>query len=102
MPLIRRTWTAAEADEWTREDWITIFISPICYIMMTLGVALSILLLWEGFVLLIGSIILTAAMHWIIDPKLKAVSADYETKQQDYLRTLEDNVRWHHTEGDEA
>lgn len=61
---------------------------------MTLGVALSILLLWQGFVLLIGSIVLTAVMHWIIDPKLKAVSTEYESRQQDYLRELEQNVRW--------
>lgn len=94
MPLVRRAWSAAEADEWTREDWITIIISPICYICMTLGVALSVLLLWQGFVLLAGSIVLTAVMHWIIDPKLKAVSAEYETKQQEYLRELEQNVRW--------
>lgn len=61
---------------------------------MTLGVALSVLLLWQGFVLLIGSIVLTAVMHWIIDPKLKAVSTEYESRQQDYLRELEQNVRW--------
>ncbi len=98
MPIIRRQWTAAEADEWTREDWITIVISPLCYIAMTVGVALSVLLLWEGFVLLISSIALTVLMHWIIDPKLRAVSTEYETKQQDYLRELENNVRWQTTD----
>ena len=33
-------------------------------------------------------------MHWIIDPKLKALSAEYEKKQQDYLHDLEASVRW--------
>lgn len=96
MALIRRTWTAIEADEWTKEDWITIVLSPICYVLLTLGVALSLLLLWYGFVILIVGILLIIAMHWIIDPKLKAISSEYEKKQQTYLYQLEESVRWEH------
>lgn len=96
MPFIRRTWTAADADEWTREDWIAIILSPICYVLLTLGVALSLLLLWTGYVMLLVGIVLTILMHWVIDPKLTAISAEYETKQQGYLQQLEEKVRWRH------
>ncbi len=100
MQLIRRTWTAAKADEWTLEDWISIVLSPICYVLLTLGVALSLLLLTSGYVMLIAGIVLTAVLHWIIDPKLRAISAEYETKQQEYLRELEERVRWQHVDGE--
>lgn len=100
MPLIRRTWTAAEADEWTREDWFVIVLSPICYFALTLGVALSFLLLWEGFAITAASIVLIVWMHWIIDPKMKAISEEYEKNQQEYLSDLEDSVRWKQHEQD--
>ena len=54
MPLIRRTWTAIEADEWTKEDWIAIILSPLIYVLLTIGTALSLLLLWYGYVMLIA------------------------------------------------
>lgn len=92
--MIRRKWTPVEADEWTHEDWITIVLSPVIYILLTVGVALSFLLMWQGYVILVISIALTALMHWIIDPKLKAISEEYERKQQDYLHDLEKAARW--------
>ncbi len=94
MPLIRRTWTAKEADEWTREDWITVVISPLCYILLTLGVLWSVLLRPIGFIVMGIGIIGVYIMHWIIDPKLKAISEDYEKKQKLYLEKLERAVRW--------
>ncbi len=94
MGWIKKKWTAAEADEWTKEDWITIVISPIAYILMMLGVALSFLLLTSGFVLLGLGIVATIVMHKIIDPKLKAISDEYETKQKEYILELERSVRW--------
>ena len=94
MSFIKRKWTAAEADEWTREDWLAIIISPLAYILIMLGVALSFLLLWTGFLILGIGILLTIALHWIINPKLKAVSDDYEKKQKDYIQELERSVRW--------
>jgi len=95
--MIRKTWSPQQADEWTKEDWIVIIVSPICYVLITIGVALSILLQVSGYVMLIVGIILTIYIHLIIDPKLKAISTDYETKQQDYLRELEAKVRWEST-----
>ena len=94
MPFIKRNWTATEADEWTKEDWITIILSPLSYFLLTIGVALSLFLFWYGYLILAAGIVLAALMHWIIDPKLKAISAEYEKKQQDYLHDLEASVRW--------
>ncbi|MFC1481391.1 hypothetical protein ACFL6E_03985 [Candidatus Neomarinimicrobiota bacterium] len=94
MALIRRTWTAESAEEWTKEDWIAIVISPLAYILLTVGVALSILMRPIGYLLLIIGIIATIAMHWIIDPKLKEISTEYEKKQKDYLADLDRRVKW--------
>jgi hypothetical protein len=87
-------WTPEEADRWTKEDYITFIISPLIYVLLALGVAFSLLLLWYGWVLLGVSIILLIVMIKIIDPKLKAISEDYETKQKKYLEDLEKIARW--------
>ncbi len=94
MPFIRRTWTAVEADEWTKEDWIAIILSPLAYFLLTLGIALACMLMWQGYVITAAGIVCTALMHWVIDPKLTAISEEYETKQHEYLEDLENSVRW--------
>ena len=94
MGLIRRSWTPAAADEWTKEDWIVIVLSPLAYFFVTVGTALSCLLLPSGFVLLGVGAVLTLLVHWVIDPKLKAISHDYELKQAHYIEELERTTRW--------
>ncbi|MFQ5750564.1 MAG: hypothetical protein ACE5HI_01085 [bacterium] len=97
MPWIRRVWSATEADEWTKEDWIAIVLSPLAYLTLTVGVALSFLLLWWGFLILAIGTILIILMHWVIDPKLKVISEEYEKRQKEYLTELERSVRWEET-----
>lgn len=92
--MIRRKWSANEADEWTKEDWIAIVLSPLCYVLVTIGAALSLLLQMSGYIMLAIGIVMTVLLHLVIDPKLKAISKEYETKQQGYLRELEAKVRW--------
>ncbi len=92
--MIRRRWSAIEADEWTKEDWIAILLSPLCYVLITIGAALAILLQVSGYIMLAVGIAMTVFLHLVIDPKLKAISNEYETRQQDYLRELEAKVRW--------
>jgi len=94
MNWIKTKWTAEEAEQWTKEDYITFIISPLVYILLAVGLALSLLLLWYGFVILCVSIVLLVIMVKIIDPKLKAVSEDYEVKQRKYLEDLEKIARW--------
>ena len=57
------------------------------------------LLLPVAFIILAAGIILTIIMHWIIDPKLKMISEEYEKKQKEYLETLERNTRWEEHNG---
>ena len=64
-----------------------------CY----LGAALSILLQVSGYIMLAIGIVLTILVHVVIDPKLKAISNEYETKQKTYLQELEAKVRWQTT-----
>lgn len=94
MSLIRRKWTPADADEWTKEDWYAIILSPLAYILLTLGTGLSLLLLPIGFILFGVGVVITILMHWIIDPKLKTISDEYESKQKHYLEELEKKARW--------
>jgi len=94
MSWIKRTWTPHEADEWTKEDWLAIVLSPLSFIFITFGLAMSLFLLPAGFVMLAVGIIASALMFWIIDPKLNAISEEYETKQREYLSELEKIQRW--------
>lgn len=94
MSGIRSKWTPEQADLWTKEDYITFFISPLIYFLIALGVAFSLLLQWYGFVLLGMSVVLLLVMIKIIDPKLKAISEEYETRQKKYLEDLEKILRW--------
>ncbi|HEX9933837.1 MAG TPA: hypothetical protein VGB38_01470, partial [bacterium] len=91
---VRRTWTAHEADEWTKEDWIAIVLSPLSYMCIAFGLAMSLFLIPVGFVLLAVGLAATALMFWVIDPKLDALSEDYEQKQRKYLEELEKIQRW--------
>jgi hypothetical protein len=93
-PLVKRTWTADEAEEWTREDWIVIVLSPMVMAFFMVGVA-SLLLLRPGGILLTAAALFGSGLiYWVIDPKLKAVSAEYEQRQARYLAELERGVRW--------
>jgi small-conductance mechanosensitive channel len=94
MSWIKRRWTAVEADRWTKEDYLTFIISPLVYVLLMIGTALSLLLRWYGFLLLGAGVVLLLVMLWIIDPKLKAISEDYEVKQKQYLEEIEKIARW--------
>jgi sensor histidine kinase YesM len=98
MGLIKRSWEPHEAEEWTREDWIAIVLSPLSYIFLTIGLAMSIFLLTTGFVFLILGIIMIVIMFWVIDPKIKTISTEYEKKQRQYLEDLEHIQRWEEPE----
>lgn len=94
MSFLKRKWTAHEAEEWTKEDWIAIIISPFSYVLIAVGVAMSIFLLPMGFVYLGVGVAITIFMFFVIDPKLKAISHSYEEKQREYLKELEKIQRW--------
>ncbi len=94
MGLIRRKWTARDADEWTREDALAIVLSPLSYVALMIGTAMSLLLIPAGFYILGAGIVLTILMFWVINPKLSTVSEEYEKKQKAYLEELEEIIQW--------
>ncbi|HID07833.1 MAG TPA: hypothetical protein EYP10_11890 [Armatimonadetes bacterium] len=94
MGWLKRDWTPEEADEWTKEDWIAIVLAPLGYILLMLGVALSLLALPIGYALLVAGVMVTFVMHWVIDPKLRSLSEEYERRQKAYLEELERIERW--------
>ncbi len=93
-PLIRRQWTPDEAENWSREDWIAIILSPIVYALVVIGVARLLLGLSDGVLITLGALLGAILLYWVIDPKLRAVSVEYEARQGEYLADLEKSVRW--------
>ncbi len=93
-PLIRRSWTPEAAEEWTREDWIAIILSPLVFALVMVGVAKLVLGQWGGAWLTLLAVAGTLVIYWVIDPKLRAVSHEYEAKQAGYLDELEGNLQW--------
>jgi len=94
MSFINRNWTPETADEWKKEDYISILLSSLSYIFLMIGTALAFLLLPIGFILLGIGIVLSLLMFWVIDPKLKIISTKYEKEQKDYLLKLDDIQKW--------
>jgi solute:Na+ symporter, SSS family len=91
-PLIRRVWTPDEAQEWSREDWIAIVLSPVVFACIMFGLTNALLLRWSGVWLLVCGAAAGALLYRVIDPKLRAVSAEYESSQGRYIDDLERRV----------
>jgi Na+/proline symporter len=93
-PLIRRQWTPEQVGDWTREDWIAVILSPLVYAALMIGVTKVLLLQPGGILLVVAAVLGTLAIYWVIDPKLRAVSTDYEAQQEEYVKQLEQRLRW--------
>ena len=93
-PLIRRQWTPEQVGDWTREDWIAVVLSPLVYAALMIGVTKVLLLQPGGILLVVAAVLGTLAIYWVIDPKLRAVSIDYEKQQEEYVKQLEQRLRW--------
>ena len=91
---MRRKWTPQEADEWTREDYWALVFSSLAYLLIMVGTGLLLLLpLWGALVSLAG-LVAAGVMYWIIDPKLRTISTEYEARQKQYLSDLERTMKW--------
>ena len=91
---MRRKWTPQEADEWTREDYWALVFSSLAYILIMVGTGLLLLLpLWGALATLAG-LVAAGVMYWIIDPKLRTISTEYEARQKQYLSDLERTMKW--------
>ena len=97
MAWLQRKWTPEQADEWTKEDFIASVLSTLAYITLMLGIALSLLALTIGYVILLLGVSLSLAMYYVIDPKLRTISSEYEKKQKAYLTELDKIQHWEET-----
>jgi small-conductance mechanosensitive channel len=94
MTLFKRDWTPVEAEEWTHHDfWASVF-SILSYFLVTIGIAGALLLQVWGFVTLALGVASALIMFRVIDPKLKAISGDFEAKEAQYLADLDRVTRW--------
>jgi len=92
--LFARTWTPAQADLWTRHDWVASLLSALCYLLVAVGVAGTLLARTWGYVALAVSILCAWLMFRIIDPKLRALSLAFEAQQAGYLDRMNQAQRW--------
>lgn len=99
MSLFRKHWTAVEAEEWTPHDWWAAGLSAAGYFLITVGTAGALLFQVWGFVTLAAGILATVIMLRIIDPKLRAISREFETKEAHYLEQLDRVTRWETHDG---
>ncbi len=91
---LRKKWDPARAEEWTGHDvWASVF-SVFSYLLITVGVAGSLLLRWWGFAALAGGIVCAVLMFLVIDPKLRTISEEFEMKEKEYLGRMEQITRW--------
>ena len=92
--FIRRQWTPQDAEEWTREDWIAIVLSPLIFAGILMGLTKLVLLQWSGIWITVLTLFGMGALYWVIDPKMRAVSKEYEAQQHSHLQRLEEVMQW--------
>jgi hypothetical protein len=92
--MFRKDWTPHEADEWTREDYWAMLFSSLSYFLLTIGIGLCFLVPFWGILTTAAGLASGWIMYRIIDPKLKTVSSEYESKQKEYLKQLEQLQKW--------
>jgi hypothetical protein len=93
-PLLHRDWTPEEADGWTKHDVVAAVLSSLCYLLVAVGVAGTLLFEIWGLVSLLASIVCAWWMFRVIDPKMKAMSLAFEGNQAGYLERVERRTRW--------
>jgi len=94
MSLFKKDWTPIEAEEWTAHDFWASVLSILSFLLVAIGVAGALLLQTWGFVTLVLGVVCILLMLRIIDPKLKAISEEFERKEARYLEHLDKTTRW--------
>ena len=94
MTLFKRQWTAHEADRWTRHDLLACVFGVLAFVLVTVGVAGSLLLRPWGFITLGLSVVFTWLTFKVIDPKLRALSDAFDARQEEFLESVERQNRW--------
>ena len=94
MSLFKKDWSAEEADRWTVHDLLACLFGVLAFVLVTIGIAGSLLLQTWGFMTLGLSVLCTWLTFKVIDPKLRALSASFEKKQAGFLDSVEKQNRW--------
>jgi hypothetical protein len=100
MSLFKSDWTPEEADRWTRHDLLACLFGVLAFVLVTLGVAGSLLLQAWGYLSLGLAVVFTWLTFRVIDPKLRVLSRAFEDKQAAYLADVERRNRWEAEDGD--
>jgi hypothetical protein len=91
---MEKKYTAEQAEMWGWEELLACIFAPVSYIFVSLGLALIILLIPMGWVYLAIGLIATVLMYLVIDPKLRAISDEYEKRQAEFLKHVESVSKW--------
>jgi hypothetical protein len=59
-----------------------------------IGLTKVLLLQTGGILMTLAAVAGAVVIFWVIDPKLRAVSGDYEARQAQYIEALERKLRW--------
>jgi hypothetical protein len=69
-------------------------LSPLVYGLILFGVVNLLLLRGSGVTMLLLAAAGCGLIYWVIDPKLRAVSTEYEQRQAQYVTRLEQRMQW--------
>ena len=69
-------------------------LSPLVYGCVLFGLVRVLLLQPAGLWLLLAAVAGALAIYWVIDPKLRAVSIEFEQRQAGYAADLDRRMRW--------
>ena len=94
MSLFKKDWAEHEADRWTVHDLLACIFGVLAFVLVTVGVAGALLLQSWGFVTLGLSVVFTWLTFRVIDPKLRALSRNFEDRQAEYLEAIDRRNRW--------
>jgi hypothetical protein len=89
-----KKYTPEQAEKWGWEELVASIGAPAGYIFISIGLALVLLLKPIGWVYLIIGIVSTLVMYFVMDPKLRAVSDEYERRQAEFLKHVESISKW--------
>ena len=96
MERLRKDWSPDQADEWTIHDLLASILSVLAYMLVAIGTAGALLLQVWGFVALVVGIVCVVLMYRVIDPKLRAMSAAFAKRQDEFLKHVDKTTRWEH------
>jgi len=89
-----KKYTPEEAEKWGWEELVASIGAPAGYIFISIGLALVLLLKPVGWVYLVIGVVATLVMYFVMDPKLRAVSDEYERRQAEFLKHVESISKW--------